>query len=253
VEYSKNKEMPCVEIDRAEVEKRLGAVKFSIDEAALLPQVGAAVGLAWTAVGGTTLSVEASVVQGKGEVKLTGKLGDVMKESALAALTYLRANAKDLGLEADLSTLDLHLHVPEGATPKDGPSAGITIATTLLSALTGKAVRGDIAMTGEITLRGKVLPIGGLKEKALAARRVGIKEIIIPKANEKDLDEIPLEVKKELTFYPVDSVAQVFALAFASKEKQVKSKKKTSVKTVPMPLEKNGDQEGVRCKGAYHV
>jgi len=248
VEYAKNKELPFVEVDRKEVEKRLGAVKFTIDEAALLPQVGAAVGLAWTAVGGTTLSVEACVIKGKGEIKLTGKLGDVMKESALAAFTFIKANAQKLGLDEEkLQNLDVHIHVPEGATPKDGPSAGITIATALLSALSGKEVRGDIAMTGEITLRGNVLPIGGLKEKSLAARRVGIKEVIIPKGNEKDLESLPKEVKNDILFHPVSKVEEVFELMFKWGEKTAKPKKKTGAKRMPMPLEKEGEQQGVRC------
>ena len=154
-----------------------------------------------------------------------------MKESAHAALTYLRAHANDLGIDPEIfNKNDIHLHVPEGATPKDGPSAGITIATAILSALTGKVVRGDIAMTGEITLRGKVLPIGGLKEKALAARRVGIKNVIIPKANEKDITDIPKEVRADILFHPVEDVNEVFALAFQSadkpKTKRTKSTKK---------------------------
>jgi ATP-dependent Lon protease len=248
VEYAKNKKLAKVQVTEQEVENRLGARKFSLDETSLSPQIGAAVGLAWTAVGGTTLSVEATIVEGKGEVKLTGKLGDVMKESALAALTHIRANAEEYGVDKEkCKACDLHVHVPEGATPKDGPSAGITIATATLSALTGKRVRGDIAMTGEITLRGNVLPIGGLKEKALAARRVGIKEIIIPKGNEKDIQQLPTVVKNEMTFHPVSKVKEVFDLAILKNEKTVQPKKKSGAKRMPLPLQKESEQSGVRC------
>ena len=167
-------------------------------------EVGAATGLAWTSVGGTTLTIEVSAMPGKGDIQLTGKLGDVMKESARAAISYIRAHADKYGIAPDaFSTTDIHIHVPEGATPKDGPSAGITMATAILSAFTKKAVRKDVAMTGEITLRGKVLPIGGLKEKALAANRIGIKNIVIPKGNEKNLEEIPKEIRSKINFIPV--------------------------------------------------
>ena len=171
-------------------------------------------GLAWTAYGGTTLTVEAMKVPGKGEILLTGKLGDVMKESARAALTFVRANAEEYGIEKTLfETSNVHVHVPEGATPKDGPSAGITMATAILSVFTGKKVRSDIAMTGEITLRGKVLPIGGLKEKALAAARAGIQTIVIPKGNERDIKDVPAEIAKTLRFLPVENVSEVFSVA----------------------------------------
>lgn len=251
VKYSQNKELPLVKINRKTAQELLGAPVFTLDESTLQPQVGAATGLAWTAVGGTTLTVEVATSQGKGDVKLTGKLGDVMKESAQAALTYLRSHADELGLDAQaFSSRDLHVHVPEGATPKDGPSAGITLATAMLSSLTGKAVRGDVAMTGEITLRGNVLPIGGLKEKSLAARRVGIKTVIIPKGNEKDLEELPAEVKKDVTFIPVSHVLDVFAIAFQEKldfNKQ-KPKKKSGVKRLPVvPENENISTETVRC------
>ena len=247
VQYASDKSLPLVTVDESKAKALLGAPRFTIDTALLKPQIGAAVGLAWTAVGGTTLTVEAAVVKGKGEVKLTGKLGDVMKESALAAFTYLRAHAQELGLNPDaFKENDLHIHVPEGATPKDGPSAGITLATAALSAFGGQAVRGDIAMTGEITLRGNVLPIGGLKEKALAARRVGIREIIIPAENEKDLDELPKTVRKELTFYPVKTVSEVFELALTEKKAKSAPKKRTSPKRMPVPITERS-QDGVRC------
>ena len=177
-------------------------------------EIGACTGLAWTSVGGTTLTIEVSLMRGKGEILLTGKLGDVMKESARAALSYIRANADKYGIESDVfDKSDIHIHVPEGATPKDGPSAGITMATAILSAITQKTVKKSVAMTGEITLRGKVLAIGGLKEKALAGYREGIKKIIIPKANEKDLSEIPEEIRNDIEFVPVENVEEVFKQA----------------------------------------
>ena len=251
VNKAKNKEFPFITVTENEVKTFLGAPKFTIDSALLKPQVGAAVGLAWTAIGGTTLTVEATTLKGKGEVKLTGKLGDVMKESAQAALTFLRANAEKLGLlEEQFKEIDAHVHVPEGATPKDGPSAGITIATALLSALSGRQVRGDLAMTGEITIRGNVLPIGGLKEKALAARRVGIKEVIIPKGNEKDLEEMPEVLKKDVKFHPVSTAEEVFKLAFCEfpTKKTVQRKRKTQIKTLPVIPNGDGDlRDGVRC------
>ncbi len=251
VKYSQNKDLPLVEINRKTAQELLGAPAYSLDESSLQAQIGAATGLAWTAVGGTTLSVEVATSQGKGEVKLTGKLGDVMKESAQTAITYLRAHADELGLDAQaFSSRDLHVHIPEGATPKDGPSAGITLATATLSALTGKAVRGDVAMTGEITLRGNVLPIGGLKEKSLAARRVGIKTVIIPKGNEKDLEELPIEVRKDIAFVPVSNVLEVFAIAFQDKLpfNNQKPKKKSGAKRLPViPENDNGTMDTVRC------
>ena len=247
VQYASDKTLPLVTVDENKAKELLGAPKFTIDTALLKPQIGAAVGLAWTAVGGTTLTVEAAVVKGKGEVKLTGKLGDVMKESAHAAFTYLRAHAQELGLNPDVfKENDLHIHVPEGATPKDGPSAGITLATAALSAFSGQPIRGDIAMTGEITLRGNVLSIGGLKEKALAARRVGIREIIIPAENEKDLEQLPETVRKELTFYPVKTVSEVFALALTQKKSKPVPKKRTSPKRMPVLQEEN-EQDSMRC------
>ncbi len=199
-------------VDAGNLEEYLGAKRF-LRDGEMLPEdeVGAATGLAWTAVGGTTLTIEVSAMQGKGEVLLTGKLGDVMKESAHAAISYIRAHAVKYGIDEDaFSKMDLHIHIPEGATPKDGPSAGITMATAILSAFTGMPVRRDVAMTGEITLRGKVLPIGGLKEKALAASRIGIRDVIIPEENKKDVEEIPEEIRKTLNFICVNEVDQVF-------------------------------------------
>ena len=190
----------------------LGPARFRQDsDTPRRDEVGAATGLAWTAVGGTTLTIEVSAMHGKGDIQLTGKLGDVMKESARAAISYIRSNSRSYGIDdSAFDTTDIHIHVPEGATPKAGPSAGITMATAILSAFTGKPVRGDIAMTGEITLRGNVLPIGGLKEKALAAYRTGVKNVIIPEDNQKDLEEIPRNVREKIHFIPVNNVGAVF-------------------------------------------
>ncbi len=201
-------------VDGKDVFGYLGIRKHIRDVALEKDEIGACTGLAWTRVGGTTLTIEVGLMHGKGEILLTGKLGDVMKESARAAISYLRANAEKYGIEQErFEKTDIHVHVPEGATPKDGPSAGITMATAILSAFIEKPVKKGVAMTGEITLRGKVLAIGGLKEKSLAAFRLGIKNIIIPKANEKDLTDIPSEIRKEINFIPVSSVEQVFDVA----------------------------------------
>ena len=202
-------------VGKSNLEKFLGAKRFLREDGMReKDEVGAATGLAWTAVGGSTLTIEVSAMQGKGEVTLTGKLGDVMKESARAAISYIRAHAEQYGIDReDFEKKDIHIHIPEGAIPKDGPSAGITMATAILSAFTGQPVRRDVAMTGEITLRGKVLPIGGLKEKALAASRIGIHDVIIPEENKKDVEEIPENVRKDLNFICVKSVDEVFRTA----------------------------------------
>src|SRR5256712_12070213 len=177
-------------------------------------EIGLSTGLAWTEVGGEVLHIEATLMQGRGNITLTGKLGEVMQESARAALSCVRARAKRLGIPPDFhKKYDLHLHVPEGAIPKDGPSAGIAIATAIVSVLTEAAVRRDVAMTGEITLRGKVLPVGGIKEKLLAAHRAGIKTVILPKENAKDLVELPDDVKEALTIQTVEYVDDVWRLA----------------------------------------
>ncbi len=217
VRYAENRDMEKQTVTAEMVEELLGVKRYSRDSAHLDgDEVGAATGLAWTSVGGTTLTIEVSTMPGKGEILLTGKLGDVMKESARAAISYIRAHADRYGIAPEaFENTDIHIHVPEGATPKDGPSAGITMATAILSAFTHKAVRKDIAMTGEITLRGKVLPIGGLKEKALAAHRAGIKNIIIPKENERDEAEIPAAVREELNFIPASEADTVFRNAIA--------------------------------------
>jgi ATP-dependent Lon protease len=198
----------------------LGPWKFRDLAAEKKNEVGAATGLAWTEVGGQILTTEATLMEGKGKLTVTGKLGDVMQESAQAALSYIRSRAHQFGLARDFyRNLDVHLHIPEGAIPKDGPSAGITIATTIASALTGIPVRGDVAMTGEITLRGKVLPIGGLKEKLLAAHRHGINEAIMPLDNKKDLPDIPEHIREVMNLHFVEHMDEVLKIALVSEPK----------------------------------
>ncbi|WP_272495709.1 endopeptidase La [Bacillus pinisoli] len=192
------------------LEEFLGKPKFRYGQAEFEDQIGVATGLAYTAFGGDILSIEVSINPGKGKLILTGKLGDVMKESAQAAFSYIRSRAEELKIDPEFNEKnDIHIHVPEGAVPKDGPSAGITMATALVSALTGRAVRREVGMTGEITLRGRVLPIGGLKEKSLSAHRAGLKTIIIPKENEKDLDDIPESVREDLNYILVSHLDEV--------------------------------------------
>lgn len=202
-----------VKVTKKDIAEFLGAPKYKDDSANECDEVGVATGLAWTSVGGVTLTIEAAIISGgKGELKLTGSLGDVMKESCLAALSLVRSRAAEYHVpEHKFTENDVHLHFPEGATPKDGPSAGITIATALMSAFSGLKVAHDVAMTGEVTLRGKVLAIGGLKEKSLAAFRAGCKRLIIPRENEKDLNDIPDEVKQKVKIILVDNVDQVFS------------------------------------------
>ncbi len=203
-----------VTVTKPVLEKYLGAPKFTIDKSSAKGEVGVVTGLAWTQVGGDTLSVEVNVMDGTGKIELTGSLGDIMKESAKAAISFIRSKAAQLGIDSTFyKNYDIHIHVPEGATPKDGPSAGITMATALVSALTGRPVRPRIAMTGEITIRGRVLPIGGLKEKVLAAYRSGIDTIIIPRENEKDLKLIPENIRSKIAFKPVNLADEVFAIA----------------------------------------
>jgi ATP-dependent Lon protease len=203
-----------VVITRETVEKMLGPAKFRDVDLDKQNEIGATTGLAWTEVGGSILTTEATVMEGRGKLTTTGKLGDVMQESAQAAMSYVRSRAQYLGLPKDFYRhLDIHVHVPEGAIPKDGPSAGITIATSICSALTTIPVRCDIAMTGEITVRGRVLPIGGLKEKLLAAHRQGILEIVLPRDNEKDLVDIPENVRKEMKLHFVFSMDEVLKVA----------------------------------------
>ena len=193
------------------LEEFLGVAKFTDDVVNSVDEVGSVIGLAWTAVGGTTLTVDVALFQGKGEVLLTGQLGDVMKESARTAISCVHARAAELGISPEVfAKTDIHIHIPEGAIPKDGPSAGITLATAIASAFSNKKVSKQVAMTGEITLRGKVLPIGGLKEKVLAAYRVGIRKVIVPHENKKDLVEIPDEIRKQMEFIDVKDVSEVF-------------------------------------------
>lgn len=197
----------------------LGAPKFRHHQAERNQQVGVATGLAWTEVGGDVLGVEVSIMKGKGKLTLTGQLGGVMQESAQAGFSYIRSRAKELGIDPEFhERTDIHIHLPEGAIPKDGPSAGITMATAVVSALTGKPVRNDIAMTGEITLRGRVLPVGGIKEKVLAAHRAGIKKVIMPKENKRDMDEIPVNVKRNLEFQLVEHMDEVLNAALVNGE-----------------------------------
>ncbi|MDV2684869.1 endopeptidase La [Alkalihalophilus lindianensis] len=200
-------------------EEMLGKPRFRYGIAEVEDQVGAATGLAYTSAGGDTLSIEVSLSPGKGKLTLTGKLGDVMKESAQAAFSYIRARSKELNIDADFHEKnDIHIHVPEGATPKDGPSAGITMATALISALTGRVVKKEVGMTGEITLRGRVLPIGGLKEKSMSAHRAGLKTIIIPKDNEKDLEDVPESVRQDLNYILVGHLDEVLKHALGEKK-----------------------------------
>ena len=205
----------AVKVTKTNLKTYLGNPKYSPEKKNDRAEVGIVRGLAWTSVGGVTLEVEVNVLPGKGELVLTGKLGDVMKESAQAALSYVRSISEGYGIDAEFYTKhDIHIHIPEGAVPKDGPSAGITMATAMLSAITDRAVRADVAMTGEITLRGRVLPIGGLKEKLLAAKVIGIKTVCIPKDNEKDLEEISKEITEGMEIVPVEKFSQVEKIAF---------------------------------------
>ena len=205
----------AVKVTKTNLKTYLGNPKYSPEKKNDRAEVGIVRGLAWTSVGGVTLEVEVNVLPGKGELVLTGKLGEVMKESAQAALSYVRSISEGYGIDAEFYTKhDIHIHIPEGAVPKDGPSAGITMATAMLSAITDRPVRADVAMTGEITLRGRVLPIGGLKEKLLAAKVIGIKTVCIPKDNEKDLEEISKEITDGMEIVPVERFSQVEKIAF---------------------------------------
>jgi len=216
-------------IKKEDLNEYLGAPRYRFGLQEEKDQIGTATGLAWTEVGGDTLPIEVSVVAGRGALTLTGQLGDVMQESAKAAMSFVRSKAKELGLDDNFyRKFDIHIHVPEGAVPKDGPSAGITIATALTSALTNTPVRRDVAMTGEITLRGKVLPIGGLKEKVLAARRAGIRQLIVPRENKKDIDEIKKEIPPDVTFNFVKEMDEVLELALARP-----GKPRPTTKTIP--------------------
>jgi len=214
VEVVRSERKACVQITGKNLGKYLGPPRFRFGKIEGENKVGVATGLAWTELGGELLATEVTVMPGKGKLIITGRLGDVMQESAQAALSYVRSRAEELGLERDFyQRVDIHIHVPEGAIPKDGPSAGITMATSLVSALTKVPVRHDLAMTGEVTLRGRILPIGGLKEKVLAAHRGGIKTVLIPAENEKDIKEIPPTILRSITIKLVDHMDQVLRQA----------------------------------------
>lgn len=222
-----------ITISNKDLEELLGPVKYSDSEKSNKDEVGYVNGLAWTSVGGELLPIEIAVMQGTGKIELTGSLGDVMKESAKTAVTCIRSHAEELNIDPMFySTKDIHIHAPEGAVPKDGPSAGITMATALYSALSNKKVRHDVAMTGEITLRGKVLPIGGLNEKSMAAYKNGVKTVIIPKENSRDLAEIDEEVKNNVTFIPVSDIKEVLKIAVLDKTEKTSSGRKKAKKSL---------------------
>ncbi|MDE3165148.1 MAG: endopeptidase La, partial [Acidobacteriota bacterium] len=232
------KPLPKASITGDKLPELLGPWKFRDLVAEKKNDIGAATGLAWTEVGGQILTVECTLMEGKGKLTITGKLGEVMQESAQAAMSYIRSRAHTFGLPRDFyRNLDVHIHIPEGAIPKDGPSAGITLATTICSALTRIPVRGDVAMTGEITLRGKVLPIGGLKEKLMAAHRHGIREAIMPKENEKDLPDIPDAIKQSMKLNFVDSMDEVLKIAL---EREL-----VALPMPPSPVEMQASDEAV--------
>ena len=230
-----------IEISPENVKDYLGVLKFREMWLEKQNEIGLATGLAWTEVGGSVLAVEATIMEGKGRLTPTGKLGEVMQESAQAAMSYVRSRTEQFGLQKDFyRTLDIHVHVPEGAIPKDGPSAGITICTSIVSALTRNAVRCDVAMTGEITLRGKVLPIGGVKEKLLAAHRMGLRTIILPKDNEKDLAEIPQEIFSSLKIHAVETMDEVLQIAL---ERPIVPLEHTGVAPVAEPFVAGADKD----------
>jgi ATP-dependent Lon protease len=213
-------------ITSGNVGKYLGVPKFLPEEEMLHDEVGVSTGLAWTETGGDVIYVEATTMRGKGNLTLTGQLGNVMKESAQAALSYVRSRARPLGVKEEaFATTDLHIHVPAGAIPKDGPSAGITMATAIASALTGRPVNRKYAMTGEVTLRGRVLPVGGLKEKTLAAKRLGIRKVIVPMRNKKDLADIPKYIKKDMEFVLAETMDDVLKNALGKTRRPVRKKK----------------------------
>jgi ATP-dependent Lon protease len=215
----KNTKKNKFQVSSSSVQKYLGPPPYRTGQLEDKDQIGIVTGLAWTQVGGDLLCVESAIMPGKGELIITGKLGDVMKESAQAAVSYARSRADRLRIEKDFHKYhDIHIHIPEGAIPKDGPSAGISMCTSIVSTLTKRPVYHDIAMTGEITLRGRILPIGGLKEKILAAHRGRIKKVIIPKENEKDLKDIPVSVQKQIEIVLVESMDEVLSHALVRKE-----------------------------------
>lgn len=208
------KDKKRVRVDLHNLERYLGKPKYVRNLEELQDEIGKVTGMAWTSVGGETLNIEVNYFPGKADLLLTGQLGDVMKESAQLGYSYVRSIGDHLGIDAEFFEKNsVHIHIPEGATPKDGPSAGISMATAVISSITGRAVRKEFAMTGELTLRGKVLPVGGIREKVLAAHRAGCTCIILPRENEKDIEEIPMGIRKELQIYPVTTLQQVLDLA----------------------------------------
>jgi ATP-dependent Lon protease len=239
VEVVKKDRNARIQVGTKSLHKFLGAAKYRYGKAESEQKIGVTTGLAWTELGGELLATEVTVMPGKGQLIITGKLGDVMQESARAAMSYVRSRATELGLERDFyQKTDVHIHVPEGAIPKDGPSAGITMATSLVSALTKLPVHNDLAMTGEITLRGTILPIGGLKEKVLAAHRAGIKKVLIPAENEKDIEEIPASVLKTVELELVSHMDQVLkkAMVMDDPASLFKSTSDTESKEEPPPF-----------------
>jgi len=201
-------------VNAASVERFLGPPQFFNQEAERQDEVGVATAIAWTENGGETMPVEILLMEGKGNLQVTGQIGNIMQESAQAALSFLKSRSKQFGVDPEVyENLDIHIHIPEGAIPKDGPSAGITICTALVSAVTGREVHKEVGMTGEITLRGKVLPVGGIREKVLAAYRAGLKIVIMPRRNEKDLVDVPKRVRSEVQILPVDHIDQVLEVA----------------------------------------
>jgi len=203
------------------VEQHLGPAQFFRSEAEMKDEIGVSTSLAWTENGGEIMAIEVAILEGKGNLQMTGQIGDVMQESGQAALTYIRSRAVEFRIEPDIfEQLDIHVHIPEGAIPKDGPSAGITLACAILSALTCRPVYREVAMTGEITLRGRVLPIGGVREKILAAHRAGLKFVIIPKKNVKDLVDVPQKAKDEIKIIPVEHMDEVIKLALYPEQVQ---------------------------------
>jgi ATP-dependent Lon protease len=204
------KNISVVRINSGNLEKYLGKRKYRYDVIDTVNEIGVTTGLAWTIFGGDTLYIETTIMAGTGKLVLTGQLGDVMQESAKAGISYIRSKAKDLNIDTNFyKDYDIHIHIPEGATPKDGPSAGVTMCMSVISSLTGIPTDKNVAMTGEITLRGKVLPVGGIKEKVLAANRAGIKKVLLPAENEKDIEDIPDNVKKKLEFVLIKEMDKV--------------------------------------------
>jgi ATP-dependent Lon protease len=234
-------------VGSAAVERYLGPPPFFNLEAERRNEVGVATAIAWTVNGGEIMPVEVLLVEGKGNLQITGQIGNVMQESAQAALSYLKSRAKQLAVSPDkFDNVDIHIHIPEGAIPKDGPSAGITIATALISAFTGRKVRKEVAMTGEITLRGRILPVGGVREKVMSANRVGLKSVILPKRNDKDLIDVPKKVQAELKITFVDHMDQVLDIALLP-AKQLRRKHDPKKDELPpdSPVKSRGDQSSI--------